>query len=176
MFYSSLIASGRHTNMTWEELASMVLDQKDWFKMATPKNDFIAFFNNKTNKKVKIKERSENLLSRRIRRTRRGWCGFRRNTIQSRCSSICSRADLNWSRGRPRRRSWGRELWNKWSKVVDVQEYVAYHSQSERFFHRIMTNEKCFYLKFSWEIICRSEFDRVNNIDNGKGFIWFLSI
>ena len=31
-FYSSLITSGRMTDLTWEELAPMVLDQEDRFK------------------------------------------------------------------------------------------------------------------------------------------------
>ena len=41
-FYSSLITSGRMTELTWEELVPMVLDREDWFKATSTKLDTTA--------------------------------------------------------------------------------------------------------------------------------------
>ena len=41
-FYSSLITLGRMTELTWEELVPMVLDQEDRFKVTSSKSNLAA--------------------------------------------------------------------------------------------------------------------------------------
>ena len=55
-FYSSLITSGRMTELTWEELVPMVLDQEDRFKATSTKSDTTALTSQAKTKKFKGKK------------------------------------------------------------------------------------------------------------------------
>ena len=50
-FYSSLITLGRMTELTWEELVPMVLDQEDWFKATSTKSETTALTTQANSKK-----------------------------------------------------------------------------------------------------------------------------
>ena len=62
-FYSSLITSGRMTELTWEELVPMVLDQEDWFKATSSKSDLAALTSQAKSKKKGKKNASSSSKS-----------------------------------------------------------------------------------------------------------------
>ena len=89
-FYSSLITSRRMTELTWEELVPMVLDQEDWFKATSSKLDSAALTSRvKSKKKGKKNAASSSKPSSQILECTCHKCG-EKGHIQKNCPSKSS--------------------------------------------------------------------------------------
>ena len=89
-FYSSLITSERMTELTWEELVAMVLDQEDWFKATSSKLDLAVLTSQaKSKKKGKKNATSSSKSSSQSLECTCHKCG-EKGHIRKDCPSKCS--------------------------------------------------------------------------------------